>query len=179
MGLGLVQGEFRAAEAARENELAENLKFKDTLTTDPPTDEQIAAQRLPALVLNEKLAAEFPALRVTARPVPEEQNAYLLLHQLAGPGHPAINRLPMSEEFKKSLCSRDRSPLPISGRTRSADIETSRSHANSHRHRAQHPRSREPKTFRVRFHQTSPIGTFWLRGPEGHASGAAMVSGAA
>ena len=83
--------------------LLETLKFKDTLRTNPPTDEQIAAQRKPALILKEKLTAEFPALRVIAKPVPDEINAYLLLHQLGGSGNPFFNHLPMSEEFKNFL----------------------------------------------------------------------------
>jgi len=76
----------------------EALKFKDTLDTNPPTPEQIAKVRNEAIALKEKLVAEFPALKVVPRPVPDEANGYLLLHKLSGGGDPALGRLPVSAE---------------------------------------------------------------------------------
>ena len=83
--------------------ILEALKFKDTLITNPPKEGEIAAQRPAALMLKEKLAAEFPALRVTARPVPDDENGFLLLHQLADPGHAVASGWPVSEEFRQIL----------------------------------------------------------------------------
>ena len=57
-------------------------------TYPPPTPEQIAAWHQRAVAMKDELTRRFPALKVTPRPVPPEQNGFLLLYQLAGPDAP-------------------------------------------------------------------------------------------
>src|ERR1035437_1598166 len=49
-----------------------------------PTPEQIAKTRETSNRLRDKLVAEFPALRITEHPVPDDQNGFLLLYKLDG-----------------------------------------------------------------------------------------------
>ncbi len=51
---------------------------------DLPSPQEIARFKHETLALKEKMLAEFPALRVEPRPVPEERNGFLALHRLAG-----------------------------------------------------------------------------------------------
>ena len=77
------------------------LQFKPQPVRTQSTPQQLAERHRQSLALKDKLAAEFPALHVTSRPVPDDANGFLLLHQLSG-----SSGFPLSEEFKQIL-SRD------------------------------------------------------------------------
>ncbi|MEO7098581.1 MAG: hypothetical protein ABI162_04410 [Luteolibacter sp.] len=66
----------------------------------PLTSAEHSAARAEAAAWKVKFLAEFPALEVTERPVPAEENGFLLLYQLG-------SALPISEEFKKILADRN------------------------------------------------------------------------
>ncbi|MDD2766112.1 MAG: hypothetical protein PHE83_19285 [Opitutaceae bacterium] len=80
----------------------DTLRFKNILATNPQTPEQFARHRQQSLALKDKLTAEFPALKATARPVPDDENGFLLLYKLSGGGL-ALCDLPLSTEFKQIL----------------------------------------------------------------------------
>jgi hypothetical protein len=69
----------------------------------PATPEQRERNRQAALKFNAKLLTEFPALRINAHPVPAEENAFLLLHQLAEP--PGYNGPTIRPELRKVLAA--------------------------------------------------------------------------
>ncbi|HEX7261841.1 MAG TPA: hypothetical protein VF258_08510, partial [Luteolibacter sp.] len=63
----------------------------------PASPKEVAERRRKCRDLKSKLVAEFPALKITEQPVPDVENGFLLLYQLAESG------LTVSEEFKKIL----------------------------------------------------------------------------
>jgi len=77
------------------------LGYKPEAFRPPPTPEQFAALQRKSLVLKAQLVAEFPALKVTARPVPADKNGFLLLFKLSG--GPGVDSPPLSEEFRQTL----------------------------------------------------------------------------
>ena len=66
----------------------------------PLTSAEHSAARAAAAAWKVKFLAEFPALKATERPVPAEENGFLLLYQFG-------SALTISEEFKKILADRD------------------------------------------------------------------------
>ena len=66
-----------------------------------PTPEQLAASRQQVIELKQKTLAEFPDLAVEAKPVPQDQNGFRLLYELADDdGQPKI---PVSPELRALL----------------------------------------------------------------------------
>jgi len=90
----------------------EALKFKNTIDTDPPTPAQLAAVRNAAVALKEKLTAEFPALKVTPRPVADDENGFLLLCNLTNHKDPATRHLPISDKFERILAEQSAAGEP-------------------------------------------------------------------
>lgn len=79
----------------------ELLRYKEEPRFNDPTPEQIAETRQATQDLMAKMTGEFPALRITERPVPDAQNAFLLLYQLSGSS--TAPGLPLSQEFRQLL----------------------------------------------------------------------------
>lgn len=79
----------------------ELLRYKEEPPVNRPTPAQIAQTRRATQDLMEKMTVEFPALRITEHPVPDAQNAFLLLYQL--PGSRTASDLPLSQEFRQLL----------------------------------------------------------------------------
>jgi hypothetical protein len=68
---------------------------------NPPTLEVISKTREEATKRMDQLVAEFPALRITEHPVPDDQNGFLLFYRLSG----ALGgyELPLTKEFQQFL----------------------------------------------------------------------------
>jgi hypothetical protein len=80
------------------------LCYKEKQRPVPRTPEQIEQARQASIHLMEKLVVEFPALRITEHPVPDDQNGFLLLYKLGGGSD--SHGLPVSKEFKQLLDDR-------------------------------------------------------------------------
>jgi hypothetical protein len=70
-----------------------------------PTPEQIAKTREEATKRMDQLVTEFPALRITEHPIPDDQNGFLLLYKLGG-GSDSRGNLPITYEFWQLLDDR-------------------------------------------------------------------------
>lgn len=77
-------------------------KAKEEPDFELPTPQQRETTRRATQDLMEKMTGEFPALRITEHPVPDAQNAFLLLYQL-GVGARTASELPLSQEFRQLL----------------------------------------------------------------------------
>lgn len=81
----------------------EALSFQDKKrrNIEPPTAEQLAASRQQVIALKQKMLAEFPDLAVEEKSVPQEQNGFRLLYELADDdGQPKI---PVTPELRALL----------------------------------------------------------------------------
>jgi hypothetical protein len=77
------------------------LRYKEEPPRVPRTPEQIEQARQASIHLMEKLVVEFPALRITEHPVPDDQNGFLLLNKLGRESK--FPHLPVSKEFKQLI----------------------------------------------------------------------------
>jgi hypothetical protein len=77
------------------------LRYKEEPPRIPRTPEQIEQARQASIDLREKLVVEFPALRITEHPVPDDQNGFLLLFKLDRECE--AFGLPVSKEFRQLL----------------------------------------------------------------------------
>ena len=80
-------------------EFFEALKFAWSPKSFPITPEEAKQLKWDARVMKAKLMAEFPALIVTPRPVPDQENGFLQLHLLAN----SDEGLPVSSEIYSLL----------------------------------------------------------------------------
>lgn len=81
--------------------MAVSVKVKRRFSPPPArSPKEIADHQIKCRVLKAKLVAEFPALKITPQPVPDAENGFWLLQQLAGPSRPYP---PVSKEFKEIL----------------------------------------------------------------------------
>jgi hypothetical protein len=67
----------------------------------PPTLERIMKTREEATKRMDQLVAEFPALRITEHPVPDDQNGFLLFYKLSGVQ--GVYGTPLTKEFQEFL----------------------------------------------------------------------------
>jgi len=80
---------------------AMSFQEKKRKTIEPPTAEQLAASRQQVIELKQKMLAEFPDLAVAEKPVPDDQNGFRLLYELADDeGQPKI---PVTPELRALL----------------------------------------------------------------------------
>lgn len=70
-----------------------------------PTPEQLAASRQQVIELKQKMLTEFPDLAVEEKPVPDDQNGFRLLYELADDNGNGQPKIPVTAELRSLLKS--------------------------------------------------------------------------